>query len=578
MPMSAEKLVYKVADGYVTVQGVGKIAVSSFMLIIQHNGIPTLRLNIVPRLYMPAKPSQDGYANIASLTDFIQAYDRLSQAAEDADKRVSSFYFKAISTGGDTQTLDLKDWLLTSVGYGGLSASGAMQLSLELCHPIKKINECAINFFGMVSQSTEYTADKLEGLANLHAGLVKVLELYHASAVRANNARNANAYTLMLARFVAAKDAFNKHLAWEGSVGWPWALFSQIKTAIPKALWAYVWSISSTTLWDWLTGMILSDWFVSIRPTYWKDALTLEPSEPWRESRLSISSDDISDISLPPADPQNLSGAVARASNNLCSVYSSWNNPSVYADGTSGGACWVEPLSVGGALLPFELPGWYYNALHIFGAEQAGSFQSNTPANANTASATTAGVSATLLSFLPANLQSFAQEYFVQSYRRGFEISVTTRLLIQYGGARPHAGYVHSLVTPDGGTLLSYFATRVIHVVDCVAKQAYTQITGAYIRRASGPTLKAIPGGQVGNTLYGPSGPGGGAVATASARAAAHQNTVSATVMGPNGPVTIGGSSGAGGGGGGGGSGGGSGGSGGSATGGGSGGGSGGAG
>lgn len=538
---SAEKTVYRITDGYVTIAGIGKIAVTSFMLILEHNGIPVLRLNIVPRLYIPAKPSKDGHADVTSLDDFVEAYNQLTACADDANKRVSSFYFKAVSTSGDTQVLDLKGWLLTSVGYPSLSASGTFQLSLELCHPAKLINECAISFFGMEDHSVGNQGDSIDA-GTIYEGINQVLELYHTSASVATGEESSDAYALMLARFSQAKDAFKKYMTWSGAVGWPYGPLPELKSVIPRALWDYVWGLNSITLWDWLSNRIVSDWFLSIRPTYWQDALTMEPSEPWRESRLEISSDDISDIALPAANPQNLSGAVARSLSPISSTFTAFANSLAYKKGSTGGGAHVEKLSVGGALLQFEPPAWYFRCLTLAslaapGSTPGGTNNSSTPLNAMSSTASSSEISTDWTPFLGIHTRAFAKEYFVQSYKRFFEATITTRLILRYRGGYTHAGYVQSVTTPSGGILLKYFATRVIHAVDCISKQAYTQITGTYLRTKASPILEAIPGGTVGNSLYAET-KGGKAAAGSGSRKP--QNYAGGTVMGPNGPVAVG--------------------------------------
>ena len=508
-----EKLVYQITDGYVKIASVGKMPVSAFSLMLTHNGIPALRINTVPKEYKTDKPSQDGEADVASLDEFVNWYNKLAEASEDTSKRVSDFYFQAVSSGGDTQELDLKGWLLTAVGYGGLSASGAMQLSLELVHPAKKINECAVNFFGLIDNSDAFLPFNISG-TDVYAGMVKTLELYSKSSTAFSSAISDPEYKIMQQKFENAREAFGQHIKWnDAKHGWPDDSLSEISEYIPYALWDYVWSIHSATLWDGFVHHIVDDWHVSIRPTYWETALTMEPYAPWAAAELSISSNDISDLTLPPADPQNVSGAITLASAPELGSFTAFVNPQAAALGESDAAIWLEADTIGGAIVSFTPPPWYFRALTYSGqAANGGALGSNTDNNSNMPMSATGSVadltniSPDVLLYIQNHLKAFARENFVESFRRMFEVSVMTRLMITYGDDEDHVhpGIVHDIKTESGRTLLTYFATRVIHTVDCVNKQAYTQITGSYLRREGGPTnITAIPGGSVDNILYG---------------------------------------------------------------------------
>lgn len=523
----AEQYVYRVVDGYMTNTNLGiKLPISAFTLILAHNGIPVIRLNTVPKAYIDDVPSQTGDANVADLYDFIDWYDKLSEASEHRIRRMSNFYFRAESTGGDVQELNLEGWLMTAVGYGGLSASGAMQLSIELCHPAKEMNECSVNFLGLIENSGEMNPSTIRG-ESLFMGIVSTLALYAKSASNHNSSISFTEYGIMKEKFDIARTAFSEHLRWDvaGTGTWPSTPMPELANFIAPTLWDYVWSINSNTLWDWFMNRIAVDWFVGIRPTYWETTLAMAPNEPWALPSVDIQSDDVADITLPAAEPQNISGALALASHPILSSFTGFVNPEIFNNGTSDGAVWIESNEYAGAILPFQPPQWYFKAILLSqvyskasSAASADGNNSNMAMNSTNSSASLQRINQRLFYALQTQLKAFAQEYFVESYRRMFEVSVVTRLMIQ-NTAREyiHPGLVQKItVAPaeaggDRRTLLTYFATRVIHTVDCVTKQAYTQITGAYVRRASGPQLKAIPGGSARNILYtGVPGGGGG--------------------------------------------------------------------
>lgn len=508
-------VVYKVDSGTVTVGG-EQIPVASFALYLSHNGIPMLRVVADP-IHKVGDKSEP--ATKATLDLFVTRWKTLQKAAERRDsQREATFDFKMTSDAGDVQSLKLEKWILTGAGFAGLSASGSLQLELDIQHPIRTIAESTINLFGFASYlSLDISQLKESKPANLFKGLQQTLKMYSdAAKKKIQGLASDPQYAIVAQRFSEMVTAFPQYLKWSGQGSWPDVPFAAVgwDKYTACALWDYVFGVENVTLWDWLSHTICSEWSCSIIPDYWEKQLPLCPYKPWAEPEVTVTDLDLADITLPPCDPTPCWGAYTLTAPLNAEAYTSFQFNDVTKTVACGVAVWTEATAVPGALKMFNIPAWATMLGRFAAGERGGTSETQqrgaralTEYNAFQANEGLGTPNVAEMKALIKALKSFAKQYFTEEYHRMYQVSLSCRCMLSTPGSslpekRVTAGHVYKLTAGGGSPVLRFFATHVVHVVDCVRKIASTQIVGNYLSEYGGPNLEAIKNGIAKNYLY----------------------------------------------------------------------------
>jgi hypothetical protein len=519
--MTMEKYAYGVIGGYVTISGTNH-PVSSFTLILTHNGIPELRLTIDPVHTGMGNVASDptGDATPAVLSNLITKYDELQQLVSQQSGREVSFKFKMVSADGDTQELVLRNWLLVAVGYGGISASGAVQMSLNIQHPVRKLSEGNIHLFANHADKA-WGTELLANSSDVLDGIKRTLTAYANITPVADTPQF---FTELRERTNDLVAALTAHTQWEGH-GWPDAPFNELKTYVPHALQAYITNIQGRTPWSWLMQDVLSDWYLSMRNTYWQSKLTFGPYAPWEKPSMSITDADVSDFTLPASDPRPLAGVVNLTDSALLSAYTVMAWRPGMSQVCSDGQAHTEP-NLPGAIDHLRLPEWVPALMQLYRNANGGNAlpgaRTNTVLNAPGSYGTLGPVPASMLTEVRTAMKVFCKQMFCHNYRQMTQVQLQCRLMLRSSGGIDGKyitpGYVCSFDADpeaaaeaglyDGaqsGTLFKFFVTQVVHTVDCNNATASTDVYGQYLRRDAGPQLGAIPG-TAPNYLYEPAG------------------------------------------------------------------------
>jgi hypothetical protein len=523
--MAMEQYAYAMVEGYVRISGIIH-PVSSFQLTLTHNGIPSLRLTIDPVHIGVGNvvSSATGDALPALVSKFIMKFRSLNALTEQRTGREVEFVFKMVNNAGAVQALHLKKWLLVAVGYAGISASGSLQMNLDIQHPICKLAEGNIHMFANHADQ-KWDTNILSGASNVLSG-IKTALAHYASFVPVSG--SPAFFSELQDRTLELVDTLANHLVWEGN-GWPNAPFSTLVTAIPHALQAYVMNIQGRDPWGWLIQDVISDWYLSTRITYWKDTLTLTPYTPWEEPQITITDADVSDFSMPAVDSHPIAGVVNLTDGTLLTGYTALAWQSGASNIMSDGQDWIEP-TLPGMIDHLRLPEWVRGMFGINNSTKA-RYTAYSPTAANpqhnidmpltndTAVGGLGPVDASLLVEVKTAMRELCKQTFCQTYRQMTQIALRCRLMLNAsGGVEGHIapGYVCAFASDPaaaeeaglrdggtGGTLLRFFVTQVTHTVDCANKTASTSISGRYLRREGGPNLRAIVAGVAPNYVYG---------------------------------------------------------------------------
>lgn len=528
-----QKDVYCIDECYLETQN-GKAPVSAFTFSLPHNGIPTLVARIDP--YHGITTRGGGQAprtpepELVSFETLIERYQQIRDYISDKQRRKMGFFFDLRADGDNiiNQKLDLKNWICTETGFTS-NSNGGLQLSVTLKHPVYQLTETTSNFFGIgVTDTSSLSTTSVMG-ADVHDGIYKCMTAYHklmstyaVAPLQANQA-----FKDMLASYEEAAGFVNDHLDWDGKKEpWPYhpAALKPFKKEIQYSMWDYVTGTSDATIWSWLINTICNEYGVQIIPDFWEDKLPMRPNQPWKDFQVELLDVNVIDMELPAADGMPTKG-----------IYAFHNNVPETASGTffqenesmrqQKQDALVHSEDAPGLYYALQMPNWiesldeYYSAVNSGEAETAQMGPRSNIPSASYFSDPNLGKHDKVVSIDKIKAYTeLCKQQFTEFYRRMMQISVTCNLSIQYEESKLTDNYVTSgynfRLSSDPsywdedagasvGSLLDFFATNVVHVVDCINLQAFTRITGSYVHNPDKPEFDTIKQGLAENFLYG---------------------------------------------------------------------------
>ena len=527
-----QKQIYTVSEGYVQFGDGTQLPVSGFQLSLQQNGIPRINARVVPQQGKGAPSEGNTDAISADLGIFIQLYYTLKGLLESQTNRVTKFNFQAQSVGGDKQGLALSGWILTGVGFPQISATGALDMAIEIQHPARLANESPIQMSGLRpagfnAAGVQTGGNVLTGLQNaLAQELVAVRSLSPSQQYIPASPDTVTGFRTLLQRFSDAVASFRSNFQWKpiptAVTGYPTATAigaTNFTDRFHSILWRQAEAVESRTVWDWFSCGMISDWYLSIMPTFSQTALTVMPFAPWAPPMVNLDETNVLQFSNPPGQTLLLAGTMMNLNHPVIT------GSDVIADNAKALESWadqcvmhVEP-NVFGTILNVATPQWWNMMLLESASETSPTSVYHSGANGDVSASNVNGDTAATQTTVDANMMlpalakwatSICEEAFIERYQRDVRISLTCRLMITdassstLDGGFVLPGCVYSLKAGADGTLLRFYCTEVTHIVDCTTRQASTTISGGYVRQVSS-------GGSAATTGVAPSGSGSNA-------------------------------------------------------------------
>jgi len=502
--------------------------VSSLVIILQENAIPTVRIVVDP-VHTPAEPMAP--ATSATLSEIAGWHKDLQKLAN--DKATANLSLEVHKRDGLEQELDLKDWIVTSAGIVSVKATGAFALEVEIQHPLCLCDYAGM-YLGSFIENLDFAPNDLSS-TDILAALYDALDKYLSTAIDETTLTQVDCYTgadpgaatasAMIKDFIdklhEAADQLIAHLEWSpdyhnncGYSNWPLELCLGtdptlgLNEIVVSAVGDYVVSALDTNLWDVISKHICPQWYVSVIPTYWENKLKLVPFTPWNEPSITFVDTDISDVVFPGADPGPLSGTIIRhKAPALGGDYTSFVPVASDKEFNMDGVLFVPNGEVEGGLVMLESPHWL-KALEARAASYVGEYTSPPKVEptgklktaANTAYGTTpaaeSGISYEyVFDIFRGALYYCAWQTFLTKFRQGVEASVHTRLLMTSTNSNVPGGWVcpghvcsvkKTSAAGAGEVVFDMYITGVVHEIDCQRSTASTEITGRYARPAEG--------------------------------------------------------------------------------------------
>ena len=496
--------------------------VSAFTLILQENGIPTARLTLDPGHWAGEDVEP---ATTATLGRLVEWHDALQVAAQAKEK--ASFQMDIVTNFKVEQAVRLDDWIVTAAGMTGISATGGFALEVEIQHPICITNYTGLNLGSFVAPpnmtnvaSSDIVAAFVDGI-NKYATTETDLKTLQSSGCGATNSIDLPAivadYKSKLTKTAAA---LVETLEWKPALAGacehePWPLdlscFTSMEQLLADTLAEYVSGGIDGNIWELLVRHLCPQWQVSVLPTWWMQKLIMTPFTPWGEPSLTVVDTDISDINLPGVDPAPVAGVICHYQ-----VPGQGGDMTALTDRGSDREIVTEALIYApegkpdGTYVDFSVPAWL-NTLRMKLGGKDGSktnhaakeaegklkFASSLGNNAQVNSESSDSY-VDVLDTLRGAAYYFANQAFLTMYRQMMQITLTTRLLFKSEGSslvgnwivpgqicRVEAGSEENL--PEAGKVfVDFYVTNVIHIVDCQAGNAHTEIDGRYVRPKGG--------------------------------------------------------------------------------------------
>jgi len=492
--------IYTIDNGFLTDAGGRIVPVFRFNFSLVHNGIPELKCEIDP-VHFGTGALANGIGHDVTKAGFGGGYGRylsLFNAMEQRSGATASFSFSMTGTDGDKQKLELKDWIITDAGLGSYTFAGGVSVLVTLAHPAVKLNDGNMYIAGSATDTAHITPQAGDNvLKSIVANLKELAKGGMAEGlpegIRILRSRTSELLTTLESR-----------LEWKaGAPGWP--NMGILNRYNADAAYNSVLGLRPVTPWEFVSRELVNRWYLSLRPTYWRDKLELCPYNPWAAATCALRESDIEMISVP-STGDRLSGVVNTSLQPALIGTSAMMFSQGVLDSFRVAQAHVE--NIAGPVLSAMIPDYLSAAVAAYLKNQdsamdpvSASFSASTP---NATLETFAPQIATAMS---AHMSRVCKQVFCNYYRQNAPITLKTRLLLNTSigveGKHILPGHACLIQAADGAPAIKFLVTAVDHVVDCNSHEAYTIVNGAYTAPAGAPALVAIPAGVApGNYVY----------------------------------------------------------------------------
>lgn len=495
--------IFTVKESEFTIDG-EKYDVSFVNLSAVLNGIPVCIIG----MYLGGSNS-DNSTNVIPLS-LAELQDKYKKLQEKAIKLVScNFKITLVSSdlGSDFNTsLDLKNWLLTSVGMTPISTTAGFQINCNIVHPAYRLSL----FLGTISVGTGMLDfnDKVEDVTDPIQASILALD----TCIAANEDQpeqympftekitNASLKTLdeiesQIKESLTKVRENIKLLKWDtsytdaqsGILGG--AQLSAFQDGIKYALlttWTY--SLFNQSYWDILVGIIAPEFGLEIIPTYDQETLSVGPAFPWKDtdqSHINLSESMCCNISFPGKDPDPLFGYIAQSDGEIpaggfitlseASTKKTVSLPSQYAFIPN------TPTSSVGRIRKVQLPSWLSIAREYTaqGKNSKGSITVGQGYDDKQSQMQASGGSGAdeLLAEIATGIMLHLSNLFTLEYKSGTHAVIQCPFFTGIKGNTLYAGKRIKLLTEDGKHLFTGSIIAVTHSIDCTVSTAATTIS-----------------------------------------------------------------------------------------------------
>lgn len=323
--MHSEGYIYTCREAEFTIGGT-RYDVSGFDVRLGISAIPEVVLRIAP------EKSEEGSVHIRkmSLSSLNGALGDVMHSAE----KLTECDFRFVLEKHDAMTgkvvlkneIDLKKWLLSSVGLEDVTSSSVFYMSVTIKHPIYRlalvggfwlnlVTKAGV-FGGGVQGSTNILEAGIAGYETLSGKLdFGKMTLPSLDAGIPPSSLSPNEIMEKVAeRFKDVPKIIRDTMRWDPSLGGgKWGFpFADVITGKPSLVaamkelvaesWVHSFGAEDRSVWDGMLGAF-SSLGVAIYPYFWEDKLPVAPRFPWTPVDFDIDESNVSTVTLPGNDP-----------------------------------------------------------------------------------------------------------------------------------------------------------------------------------------------------------------------------------------------------------------------------------
>ena len=497
----SDEWIYTIDSVKFTVDG-AEYPVASLAFSCQHNGIPGVKIGLAANT-----AGNDVTVQSVDLVDLVKFQNTLQSKVNSPDVVVT--LDAVLKCEKDTQTISLKKWVLQGAGIEDLGVGGKVMVSALIMHPACKARQSNLVVYSYpqnVEQPSELIGDNIYQwyLYSVEQFLLKVSEATTVVQI----ASNQSVAQAMAAKTTEALEALKENVKWQvmGEQAYP-LQYKDTDLGLKSCMQTTIWNMSKIEGGNPFDGLmnIMGTCQLCLMGSFSDEPLQIVTFEPWGAITAQIYDDEINMINMPPEDPQPISGVTMKFAGS--GIEFSMLPPGYYVNldgheiastdysGITGDNDLITKLI--GELVSIDPPLWLMN--YMAGLTAAGQTAYDMEHMNDEGDVENPTDAAAVIDWTNANntfrqmAELYGTQYFWSMYRAGVQISMVTRFMLM----NPLFKTPGSIVTPGLNLAMSsraageqklmyFFCDRVQHFISADAGQAYSQITGSFVRPADG--------------------------------------------------------------------------------------------
>jgi hypothetical protein len=312
----------------VTVEGFEPhLSVQSFELDLAINKIPVIQLNVLP--IERVEPGSGHYitASAPKIQDLTGLYSRLlrmtlSQDAKATIKIDIETFGEKGNTDEQSQSVTLKDWILTDVGLSTVTAISAPVLTVVFSHPAVMLDKTGfvyerISNSMLMSKIYKETggSDLIEYMDALYPKFADGEEIVYCEIASHGDGGPEDEYRQKVQEIRGKLSEHTPGKYIEGNMGGMLFLENvdeELTDNIKEAIGPIVAPLGfSGSTWRRLVSQICPAVFTNIVPTYDRPRLLMEPISPWQECSYKVNTPVANGIDMVSIDPSPIIGVAS---------------------------------------------------------------------------------------------------------------------------------------------------------------------------------------------------------------------------------------------------------------------------
>jgi hypothetical protein len=503
---------------YMTVDG-DDYPVAMVEMISTHNAIPYFVL-VIDGKPLTGSANPTGTIRRPDLGEIQEVRATLSQYIYDDTKRVA-FKLQEGNFQGVTQTMEVKEWVISGVGSTQMGASGGYAISVTVSHPLILADVTHTNLFNAKDVKEPASIGKA---TNIVEKVVKTLEKYLdtvGSDELSVEGIDSKDWQALKGRVKTAVSALSDKLEWNNKGGSDLPFFEgsglnlkdKLGNYFDTAIWHEVFKATTgnhsplNTIKAFTQGL----YGVGMDGGFNDKKMMLSPEIPWGLATAVIYDDEISQISLPAIDDLPLAGLVI--------PYPSKKDAAWYditARGLDGEnekrkdscAFYIKPALEGqvGAIPYDSLPAWLLSYPEYL-VQDYDSFDPAKRQDYNIEASLSTGAKDDIASDFEKTAELWALNRFREYFGAGKTANISTKLNIGTEWSSIYTGDNVEVRSRQTDKPLFYFNVKAIkHIVSPSSSRASTEFYGTHVRPPEGyPSAKITESdvkGGIKNLLY----------------------------------------------------------------------------